>query len=42
MNSVTFIQPSGTPATVAVETGTSLMRAAVTNGVDGIVGECGG
>lgn len=42
MNTVTFIQPSGTPATVSVEPGTSLMRAAVTNGVDGIVGECGG
>lgn len=42
MNTVTFIQPSGAPATVSVESGTSLMRAAVTNGVDGIVGECGG
>ncbi|WP_066302672.1 2Fe-2S iron-sulfur cluster-binding protein [Arthrobacter luteolus] len=42
MNTITFIQPSGTPAVVTVEPGTSLMRAAVTNGVDGIVGECGG
>ncbi|MBD8042729.1 2Fe-2S iron-sulfur cluster binding domain-containing protein [Arthrobacter sp. Sa2BUA2] len=42
MNTITFIQPSGAPAIVTVEPGTSLMRAAVTNGVDGIVGECGG
>ncbi|WP_312178369.1 2Fe-2S iron-sulfur cluster-binding protein [Arthrobacter sp.] len=42
MSTITFIQPSGEPAVVTVEPGTSLMRAAVTNGVDGIVGECGG
>lgn len=42
MTTITFIQPSGHAAVVSAEPGTSLMRAAVTNGVDGIVGECGG
>ena len=42
MNTITFIQPSGEARVVTAENGTSLMRAAVTNGVDGIVGECGG
>ena len=42
MPSITYVQPSGAETTLDVEDGTSLMRAAVTNGVDGIVGECGG
>ncbi|OUM44615.1 2Fe-2S iron-sulfur cluster-binding protein [Arthrobacter sedimenti] len=42
MPSITFTQPSGVTDVVTVQDGTSLMRAAVTNGVDGIVGECGG
>jgi 2Fe-2S ferredoxin len=42
MPAITFTQPSGATDTVDVEVGTSLMRAAVTNGVEGIVGECGG
>ncbi|MFK0007842.1 2Fe-2S iron-sulfur cluster-binding protein [Paenarthrobacter sp. NPDC090520] len=42
MASVTFTQPDGTARTLDVSAGTTLMRAAVSNGVDGIVGECGG
>ncbi|WP_417217882.1 2Fe-2S iron-sulfur cluster-binding protein [Arthrobacter sp.] len=42
MPSITYVQPSGAETTLEVDDGTSLMRAAVTNGVDGIVGECGG
>jgi ferredoxin, 2Fe-2S len=39
---ITFVQPTGESQTVTVEEKTSLMRAAVANGVNGIVGECGG
>ncbi|GAA1141539.1 2Fe-2S iron-sulfur cluster-binding protein [Nesterenkonia lutea] len=42
MSTIIFTQPSGTTDAITVEEGTSLMRAAVTNGVEGIVGECGG
>ncbi|GAA4374337.1 2Fe-2S iron-sulfur cluster-binding protein [Paeniglutamicibacter cryotolerans] len=42
MPTVTFVQSTGESIEVAVAEGTSLMRAAVTNGIDGIVGECGG
>ena len=42
MPTITFVQPTGEAETVTVEEETSLMRAAVANGVDGIVGECGG
>ena len=42
MPSITFAQPDGTEQTIEVAAGTTLMRAAVSNGVDGIVGECGG
>lgn len=42
MPTITYVQPSGASRTLTVEDGTSLMRAAVSNGVDGIVGECGG
>lgn len=42
MPSITFAQPDGTAQTLEVTDGTTLMRAAVSNGVDGIVGECGG
>ncbi|XAS74542.1 2Fe-2S iron-sulfur cluster-binding protein [Micrococcaceae bacterium Sec5.1] len=42
MPSVTYTQPNGTQQTLQVESGTTLMRAAVNNGVDGIIGECGG
>ena len=42
MPTITFTQSTGESADITVEEGTSLMRAAVTNGIEGIVGECGG
>ena len=42
MPTITFTQPSGEASDVIVDEGVSLMRAAVTNGIEGIVGECGG
>ena len=42
MPTITFAQPDGTEQTLEVADGTTLMRAAVSNSVDGIVGECGG
>ncbi|GAA3680766.1 2Fe-2S iron-sulfur cluster-binding protein [Arthrobacter ginkgonis] len=42
MPTITYVQPGGAADAVTAEDGTTLMRAAVTNGVDGIVGECGG
>ncbi len=42
MVQITFIEPSGTSTELNVPEGWSLMQAAVTNGVDGIVAECGG
>jgi 2Fe-2S ferredoxin len=37
-----FISPSGARRAIEAPLGTSAMRAAVTNGVDGILAECGG
>ncbi|MFJ9566998.1 2Fe-2S iron-sulfur cluster-binding protein [Streptomyces fuscichromogenes] len=42
MPTVIFQLPDGTQRKVTAESGTALMRAAVANGVDGIVAECGG
>jgi 2Fe-2S ferredoxin len=42
MAKITFNHAGGDVDVLDVEPGTSLMRAAVTNGVAGIVGECGG
>lgn len=42
MPTITYHQPDGRTSTLTVDDGTSVMRAAVTNGVPGIVGECGG
>ena len=39
MPTVTYTQPNGTQQTLQVEEGTTLMRAAVINGIDGIIGE---
>lgn len=39
---ITFIEADGTSKTIDAEAGQSLMLAAVQNGVNGIVGECGG
>ncbi len=42
MPQVTFIQPDGARRDVQVEPGQSLMRAAMSHDVEGIVAECGG
>lgn len=42
MITVTYIEFDGTAHTVEVEPGTTLMKAAVYNGVPGIDAECGG
>lgn len=42
MPKITYHQASGDIETVEVPEGTSIMRAALTNSVSGIVGECGG
>jgi 2Fe-2S ferredoxin len=42
MAKVSFHHNDGSVDVLDVDPGTSLMRAAVTNGVAGIVGECGG
>lgn len=42
MATVTFAQPDGSERRLEVQGGTTLMHAAVSNGVEGIVGECGG
>ncbi|MFH5775539.1 2Fe-2S iron-sulfur cluster-binding protein [Paracoccus sp. NGMCC 1.201697] len=39
---ITFIAADGTETRVEVAAGESIMRAAVQNDVDGIIGECGG
>ncbi len=42
MSSINFILPDGTPRDVVVDKETSIMQAALSNSVPGIVGECGG
>lgn len=42
MPKVTFVAPDGTPADVEAPVGVSLMMAALTSGIDGIIAECGG
>lgn len=42
MTRMTFISDLGERRDVVVAAGTSVMQAAVGNGVDGIIGECGG
>lgn len=42
MAEITYVEPSGDPVTVDVPDGWSLMQGATANGVDGIIGECGG
>ncbi len=42
MPTLTFVEADGTETPVDVPEGWSLMQAATANGVDGIVGECGG
>lgn len=42
MPKVTYIHPDGTEDVLNVPIGTSVMQAAIANGIDGIVAECGG
>jgi 2Fe-2S ferredoxin len=42
MTQLTFVEASGQATTLDVPEGWSLMQAATANGVDGILGECGG
>src|SRR5687768_2830490 len=42
MAKVTYRQLDGSETTVSVDSPASIMHTAVTNGVSGIVGECGG
>lgn len=42
MANITYIEPTGNAVTLDVPEGWNLMQAALANGVDGIVGECGG
>jgi ferredoxin, 2Fe-2S len=42
MTQITFVEASGQSTTLDLADGWSLMQGATTNGVDGIVGECGG
>jgi 2Fe-2S ferredoxin len=42
MPKVTYVSPDGSEVEVEAEAGTSVMMAAVTHDVDGIVAECGG
>jgi 2Fe-2S ferredoxin len=42
MAKIRFHHSNGNTDVLEVPDGTSLMRAAVSNGVDGIIGECGG
>ena len=42
MPRVTYISSDGKETTLDVDVGTSVMQAAILNGIDGIVAECGG
>lgn len=42
MASVTYIEPDGAERVIDVPTGENVMRGALYNGVNGIIGECGG
>ncbi|MFP4644170.1 MAG: 2Fe-2S iron-sulfur cluster-binding protein [Spirochaetales bacterium] len=42
MAKITYVQPDGTKETLDVENGTTVMQAAIDNGIDGIEAACGG
>ncbi|HEY8905259.1 MAG TPA: 2Fe-2S iron-sulfur cluster-binding protein [Rhodoferax sp.] len=42
MSHITFIEASGQSTTVNLADGWNLMQGAIANGIDGILGECGG
>jgi ferredoxin, 2Fe-2S len=42
MTKITFVEATGQSTTLDLAEGWSLMQGATTNGVEGIIGECGG
>jgi 2Fe-2S ferredoxin len=42
MPEITYVHPDGTREVIDVPVGTSVMRGAILNSIDGIVAECGG
>lgn len=42
MTQITYVEADGRSTTIDVPEGWSLMQAAIANGIDGILGECGG
>ena len=42
MARITFVQPAGSENVVNIDSGTSVMLAAIRNGISGIDAECGG
>lgn len=42
MPTITYVHPDGSKDVLEVATGTTVMQAATSEGIDGIVGECGG
>lgn len=42
MANITYVEANGESTTVNLPDGWSLMQGATTNGIDGILGECGG
>jgi 2Fe-2S ferredoxin len=42
MPNITYVSPSGASQTIEVPIGDSIMEGAVQNGIEGIVGACGG
>jgi 2Fe-2S ferredoxin len=42
MTHITYIEASGQSTTINLNEGWSLMQGATANGIDGIIGECGG
>ena len=42
MANITYVEASGASTTVNLPDGWNLMQGAITNGIEGILGECGG
>lgn len=42
MSNITYVEASGQATTITLKEGWSLMQGATANGIDGIIGECGG
>lgn len=42
MTNITYVEASGQATTVSLPNGWNLMQGAIANGIEGILGECGG